>query len=96
MNKILPAFIFLVVMFSIFMFSLKDFFISMNDNEFMKACDTHTIRHSGENISFPLGYERHTYEVELSDGKIYKLSEKLYRKIILEGCGYNDENSDNN
>ena len=30
-----------------------------------------------------------------SDGKIYKLSEKLYRKTILEGCGYNDENSDN-
>lgn len=96
MKKILPAFIFLVFMFSIFIFSLKDFFVSKNDNEFMKACEIHTIRHSGENISFPLGYERHTYEVELSDGKIYKLSEKLYRKIILEGCGYNDENTDNN
>ena len=96
MKKIIPAFIFLLAMLSIFLFSLKDFISAKDDNKFMEACETNTIRHSGEMITFPFRRERHRYDVELSDGKTYFISEELYRKIITRGCGkYVDEGSDN-
>lgn len=96
MKKIIPAFIFLLTMLFIFLFSLKDFISAKDDDNFMKACETNSIRHSGETITFPLGRERHRYEVELSDGKTYFISEELYRKIITRGCGGNVSEDSNN
>lgn len=81
MKKIIPAFVFLLLMLFIFLFSLKDFISAKDDDNFMKACETNSIRHNCKKVIFD---SRGKFErIEISH--IYSMKNMSLDTFIFKG-----------
>lgn len=79
--------LFVIIGFSLLVFSFMSFMNTLDDNKFLQACKNNSVEHVEENIKFGLGdNETSVYKIRLSNGVDYKVSKDVYDQAMSGIC----------